>query len=121
MNQVSMQNSVKEIEYVLWGVGGLGVLASIWHSVNFATSVLLGVLVIALNFALTKKAVVKILAGESHAKNKMLFLYLLKIGTSAILIYFAIFSFGISAIGLLLGLSSLFVAIVFHTAKRILF
>ena len=121
MSQTDMQHSIKEMEYMLWGVGVILILTSFWYGMDFLISVAIGVVIVALNFALTRKAVRQVLTSESHAKNKMLFLYLLKIGISAILIYFAIFQFGISAIGILIGLSSLFIAVILHTVKRILF
>ena len=118
--EAKMQFSIKELEYILWGVGIFLVAGAFWYNTDFLIAVSIGVVIVIVNFVLTRKAVGQ-LVNNGNTKNKMLFLYLLKMGVSAILIYFAILHFEVSPIGILLGISSLIIAIFLYTIKRILF
>ena len=78
--------------------------------VDFAKATLVGCLVVAINFFVSQRLLARVLR-EGKVQIALLALYLGKLGISATIIYFAI-EYGMNPWGLMLGLSSIFLAVV---------
>lgn len=90
---------------------GLALLAgsAAWRGIDFAGGVLLGFLIVLLNFYWTKKAVKSVLlAGQP--KGLLGLSFLLKFGITGAVLFYAILRGGVDALGVLVGLSALVVA-----------
>lgn len=80
-----------------------------WGGLDFAAGVLLGFLIVALNFYWTKKAVISVLfAGQPRTLLSLSLL--LKFGVTGAVLFYAILRLRMDALGVLVGLSTLIVA-----------
>ncbi len=79
-----------------------------WAGLDFAKGVLVGSAVICLNFGWTKVAVRKVLY-EQASRSILTWAYVAKLGVTAVVLYVAIFDFGIKPAGILVGVSALLI------------
>ena len=94
----------------LIGCGILLLLAAwLWGGLDFAIAELLGFLVVALNAYWTKRAVKSVLFN-SQPKALLTVSFLFKLGLTAFVLYYGIVHYQIDPLGVLLGLTSLFLA-----------
>lgn len=99
----SLQLFTRLLVLVSLGFIGLGFLLG---GVDFALGVLVGSSLMVLNFLWTRRAVTNAMEAEKPRASVGI-AYALKLGVTGVLIYSAIFIFGIHPVGLLVGLSSL--------------
>lgn len=98
-------------------ISGVALVALGWvlRNLDFAKAVLLAFLIVLLNVFWTKNLVKTILlAGKP--KGLFTFFYVFKFGLTAIVLILAMVRFGMDAVGVLVGLSSLMVATVIFAA-----
>lgn len=84
---------------------------------DFAVGVLLGCLLVAINFFSTQKLAKKLLL-EKAAQPWMILAYILKFGISIGLLFLAVTRLEIHVVGLMVGLSSIIIATVISTILR---
>lgn len=109
---------VQIINYSMFAVFALLIAGGfLIGGVDFGDGVLLGCLLVAVNFFSTQKLAKKLLL-EKAAKPWMILAYMLKIGISIGALFLAITRFGIDALGLMVGLSSIFIATIISTILR---
>ncbi|MGK5093137.1 ATP synthase subunit I [Deltaproteobacteria bacterium TL4] len=84
-------------------------------------STLLGTGVVGFNFYWTRRIAAKLFHVASNIKRRMLFIYFFKFGLSVVILFSAIVYFRMSALGLLLGLSNIVVAVFLYSIKSVLF
>jgi hypothetical protein len=77
--------------------------------VDFAAAVLLGFLIVLLNFYWTKKAVISVLFS-GQARSLLAVSFLVKFGVTGVVLFYAILRLNVDAVGVLVGLSSLALA-----------
>lgn len=98
--------------YTLWLLAASAVVSVAgygWGGVDFAKAVLLGVAVVLLNFFWTKRTVRSVLfAGQPKAL--LLLSFLVKFGATGAVLYYAILRLEVSALGVLVGLSTVLLA-----------
>ena len=83
---------------------------------DFAKAILIGCLVVAINFFVSQRLLGKVLQ-KGKIPAALLTLYLGKLGISAVIIYYAI-KYRMNPWGLMLGLSSIFLAVIFSSLMR---
>ena len=96
-------------------VAGVAFLAlgAVLVSLDFAVGILLGFLIVLLNFYWTKKAVKSVLFA-SQPKGLLTLSFLVKFGVTGAVLFYAILRLGVDALGVLVGLSSLLAASVLY-------
>ena len=112
--------TVSEITFILITVSLLIVLGTAFFKVDFVPAVLLGCLVVVLNFYLTRRILSRLMMFKD-LKRRMLVLYLLKLGLSGIVLYLAIVQFRLPGLAVLIGLSNILITMLFFVIKRTLF
>jgi hypothetical protein len=112
------QAQARAIEWILLAVSaalvGLGYL---WQGIDFSAGVALGCLLIGLNFVWTRSVVRRVLRGEG-SKGRVALSYLAKFGLTVLVLFLAILQFRIDPLAILVGVSSLLLAIVVALAIR---
>ena len=112
--------TVSEITFILITVSLLIVLGTAFFKVDFVPAVLLGCLVVVLNFYLTRRILSRLMMFKD-LKRRMLVLYLLKLGLSGIVLYLAIVQFRLPGLAVLIGLSNILITMLVFVIKRTLF
>ena len=112
--------AVSEITFILITVSLLIVLGTAFFKVDFVPGVLLGCLVVVLNFYLTRRILSRLMMFKD-LKRRMLVLYLLKLGLSGIVLYLAIVQFRLPGLAILIGLSNILITMLVFAIKRTLF
>jgi len=112
--------TVSEITFILITVSLLIVLGTAFFKVDFVPAVMLGCLVVVLNFYLTRRILSRLLVFKD-LKRRMLVLYLLKLGLSGIVLYLAIVQFRLPGLAILIGLSNILITMLVFAIKRTLF
>jgi hypothetical protein len=82
----------------------------LWKGIDFAAGVTLGSLVVGLNVAWTRTVVLGALRGE-RGKARVALTYLAKFGLTVLVLALAILRFGIDPLAILVGVSSLLLAV----------
>lgn len=114
-----IMKSVNEIALILVAVSGFIALGTAVFRLDFIFAVLLGLSVICLNFFLTRQILIKVLLRKD-LKRRMLILYTIKLGISAVALYVAIVHFQFPGLGVLIGLSNIAITIFLYSIKQIL-
>ena len=91
--------------------------AYLWRGLDFSLGVLLGSAIIVLNLAWTIRVVQAVLVS-SQPKIRLAFSYVSKLGLTAVVLLVAILKFNLDPIGILVGISSLFVSGVLFGVAR---
>jgi hypothetical protein len=102
--------SLRRFAWLLLAAGAVFVaLGAALGGVDFAVGVLLGFLIVLLNFYWTKKAVRSVLFA-SQPKGLLTLSFLVKFGVTGAVLFYAILRLHVDALGVLVGLSTLLVA-----------
>ena len=119
MNESALSpRTVKQFGWVLaFTAGLLPPIGWVLLGIDFFLGVLLGSLIVILNVWWTKKLVETILYAEG-TKALVTASYMVKLGFTGVGLYLALFWGGLPAAGLLLGLSSLFIAVLVFSGIR---
>lgn len=112
--------TASDITFILITVSLLIVLGTAFFKVDFVPGVLLGCLVVVLNFYLTRRILSRLLMFKD-LKRRMLVLYLLKLGLSGIVLYLAIVHFRLPGLAVLIGLSNILITMLVFVIKRTLY
>ena len=112
--------TVNEITFLLIAVSLLMVLGTAFFKLDFVPAVLLGCLLVALNFYLTRRILLRLLLFKD-LKRRMLVLFLLKLALSGIVLYLAIVHFQMPGLAVLIGLSNIVITLLIFLIKRTLF
>lgn len=83
--------------------------AYLWRGLDFSLGVLLGSAIIVLNLVWTIRVVQAVMVS-SQPKTRLAFSYVSKLGLTAVVLLVAILKFNLDPIGILVGISSLFVS-----------
>ncbi len=94
-------------------VGG-GYLA---QGLDFAKAILVGCIVVAINFFLSQRLIGQLMV-EKKMRAALLLSYLFKFALSVTILFFAVTRWNMDLIGLMLGLSSIFLSVVLSTFFR---
>ncbi|MGK0289112.1 MAG: hypothetical protein ACI86H_000537 [bacterium] len=84
---------------------------------DFAKGTLLGCVVVAINFYSTQKLMTKLLIEKTLHAGFFLF-YILKMGVSVGILFLGIVQWKLDALGIMFGVSSIFVAILIFSVLR---
>ncbi|MBT4290701.1 MAG: hypothetical protein HOD92_25525 [Deltaproteobacteria bacterium] len=87
-----------------------------FNGLDFAKATLLGCLVVAINFFVSQRLLSRVIT-EGKIPKIALFIYMAKLGVSGLIIYLAIDN-DFDAWGLMIGLSSIFIAIMISSLFR---
>ncbi|HKI97187.1 MAG TPA: ATP synthase subunit I [bacterium] len=89
-----------------------------WRGLDFDVGVLLGFLIVLLNFYWTKRTVKSVLFG-SQTRSLLMLSFLAKVAVTAAVLLYAILGLGVDAVGVLVGLSAIIIAsVVFALIPR---
>lgn len=91
--------------------------AYLWRGLDFSLGVLLGSAIIVLNLVWTIRVVQAVMVS-SQPKIRLAFSYVSKLGLTAVVLLVAILKFNLDPIGILVGISSLFVSGVLFGVAR---
>ena len=91
--------------------------AYLWCGLDFSLGVLLGSAIIVLNLVWTIRVVQAVMVS-SQPKIRLAFSYVSKLGLTAVVLLVAILKFNLDPIGILVGISSLFVSGVLFGVAR---
>ncbi len=112
--------TLNEITIILIVVSLLIVAGTAFFQLDFVPAVLLGCLLVGLNFYITRRILLRLLLFKD-LKRRMLVFYLLKLGLSGMVLYLAIVHLQISGLGILIGLSNIVITVFILLIKRTLF
>ena len=84
---------------------------------DFAKATLVGCLVVAINFFVSQRLLGRLMR-EKKVPIALSILYLGKLGISAVIVYYAVVAYRMDPWGLMLGLSSIFLAILLSSLMR---
>lgn len=94
-------------------IGGTAIL-----KLDFLPATLIGTLIVGLNFYWTRHIVLKFFKGK-HIKRRMLIFYFLKFGISVAVLFTALIYFQLSAIGMLIGVSNIALAVMIYSVVNV--
>ena len=87
------------------------------QGLDFAKATLVGCLVVAINFFLSQRLIGQLMV-EKKMRAALLLSYLFKFALSVVILFFAVTRWNMDLIGLMLGLSSIFLSVVLSTFFR---
>jgi len=87
------------------------------QGLDFAKATLVGCIVVAINFFLSQRLLGRLLV-EKKMQAALLLSYLFKFALSVAILFFAVTRWNMDVIGLMLGLSSIFLSVVLSTFFR---
>lgn len=109
---------VQIINYTTFGVFAVMVAGGFFlGGLDFGKGVLLGCVLVAINFFSTQKLIQKLLL-EKAAQPWMILAYILKFGLSIGILFLAVTRLDVHVVGLMVGLSSIIIATVISTILR---
>lgn len=85
-----------------------------FEGVDFAKGTLIGCVVVAINFFISQRLIGKLIIQKKLQVN-LLLSYLFKLTLSIVILFLAVTRLKVDLIGLMLGLSSIFIAVVLST------
>ena len=112
---------INELWRILLVVSAVILVATSFFGLDILPATLLGTAIIGFNFYWTRHIVVKIFQAATQVKQRMVFLYLIKFGISIGILFVALIQFQMSALGLLIGLSNIVIAVMLQALKQTLF
>jgi hypothetical protein len=78
--------------------------------IDFSVGVALGCLLVGLNYLWTRSVVRRVIQGDS-SKARVVLTYMVKFGLTVLILFLAILQFGVDPLAILVGVTSLFVAV----------
>jgi len=91
----------------LWGYLSRGELRG---GIDFSTGVALGCFLVGLNYVWTRSVVRRVLRGDS-SRARVVLTYVVKLGLTVLVLFLAILQLGVDPLAILVGVTSLFVAV----------
>ena len=102
----------RALSWILFGVSAAFVVAGwLWGGIDFSVGVALGSLIVGLNYFWTRSVIRRVLRGEG-SKGRVALSYLGKFGLTVLVLFVAILRFGVDPLAILVGVTSLFVAVI---------
>ncbi|MBF0239292.1 MAG: ATP synthase subunit I [SAR324 cluster bacterium] len=92
-------------------------LTAVFH-LDFLPGTLLGCAIVGLNFYWTRRIVTNVFSKE-NVKRRMLLVYVVKFGLSITVLFVAVVLLQISALGLLIGLSNIVIAVILYAIASV--
>jgi len=106
----AQEAAVRRFTWLLVGVGAVLLAGGLWlGGLDFSVGVLLGFVIVLLNFIWTKKAVKSILFSD-RPRALLTLSFLVKFGITGVVLFYTILRLQVDAMGVLIGLSSLVLA-----------
>ena len=115
---VSALKPVETLWKLLLLVSVILVAGTALFRLDFLTATLLGCAIVGLNFYWTRRVVLGVFLKE-NAKRRMLLIYVIKFGISAVILFMAVVRFQLPALGLLLGLSNIVIAVIIYSILNV--
>ena len=97
-------------ERFTWGEGNLASTGELRGGIDFSVGVALGCSVVGLNYVWTRSVVRRVLQGDS-SKARVVLTYMVKLGLTVLVLFLAILRLEVDPLAILVGVTSLFVAV----------